>query len=294
MHTLQIDNHSFSLPGEWKELSGEQFLKVASLCESRMSLAKFRLMLFTSFTGLRVLPKKEIYLNKQYYFYLAHGISREFLVASTELFQICKCFDFMLQPVDEASTSYRVNFTSIVNLVPVMPAPYAILHGPADGLSNLIYAEYIHAETAYDSFIRTGKWKHALRLVAILYRPEVRNLNLNSPEYNGDKREPFNDFFVADRALSLKSVGSEYITAVVMWYAACRNWIISRWPEPFESSGPSEKTDVFTGFMRMVTSLAGNDVTRTEKVRQSYLYDIMFTLQALAIENKRLKENLNS
>jgi hypothetical protein len=46
--------------------------------------------------------------------------------------------------------------------------------------------------------------------------------------------------------------------------------------------------------MRMVTSLAGNDVTRTETVRQSYLYDIMFTLQALAIENKRLKENLNS
>ena len=46
--------------------------------------------------------------------------------------------------------------------------------------------------------------------------------------------------------------------------------------------------------MKMVTSLANNDVTRTEKVRQSYLYDIMFTLQALAVENKRLNENTKS
>jgi hypothetical protein len=294
MHTLKIDNHSFTLPGAWNELTGEQFLLVAALCESRMSLAKFRLTLFTSFTDLRVLPKKEVYLNRQYYFYLAHGITREFLIASTELFQICTCFDFMLQPVDEARTSYKVNYTCIANLLPSFPAPYAILHGPADGLSNLVYAEYIHAETAYDAFLRTGKWEHALRLAAILYRPEVKNLNLNSPEYNGDCREPFNDFFVSGRALKLRAVDSKYITAVLMWYAACRSWIIKRWPEPFEESGPVEKTDVFTGFMKMVTSLANNDVTRTEKVRQSYLYDIMFTLQALAVENKRLNENTKS
>lgn len=290
MHTLKIDSHIFQLPENWNELTPDQFLTVASLSEKSLSLAKFQLTLLTSFTGLRVLQKKEIYLNKQYYYYLAHGFTKEFLVSSEQLALICQWFDFMLLPVDEQKTAYTVNFSSVVNLIPVVPASYGLLYAPADGLSNLLYAEYIHAETAFDAFKRTGRWNYALRLAAILYRPRKDNFNPEIPEYDGDPREIFNDFFITERAKKLEALDTKYITAIVMWYSSCREFIHRKWPEPFESGSPSEPVDAFTGFMKLVTSLASNDVTKSNEVRQSYLYDIMFTLQALSLENKRIKE----
>lgn len=294
MHTLKIDSHVFAVPENWNELTTDQFLTVASLSEKKMSLARFQLTLFTAFTKLRVLQKKEIYLNHQYYYYLAHGITREFLVSLEQLALICRWFDFMLQPSDEQNTAFTVNYTGIRNLVPVIPASYGMLHGPADGLSNLLFSEYIYAETAFDAFKRTGRWKYALRLAAILYRPEKNNLNQDSPDYNGDPRESFNDFLVTERCKKLESLDTKYISAVLMWYSACREWIRKTWPEPFEADSASTSVDAFTGFMKMVTTLANNDVTRSDQVRQSYLYDIMFTLQALAVENKRIRESLKN
>ena len=41
--------------------------------------------------------------------------------------------------------------------------------------------------------------------------------------------------------------------------------------------------------MKQVNSLSENDVTRLDKVRQSYLYEVMFTLQAIIVENNKLK-----
>jgi len=294
MHTLTIDSHVFAIPENWKELTADQFLTVASLSEKKMSLARFQLTLFTSFTKLRVLRKKEIYLNRHYYYYLAHGITREFLVSSEQLALICQWFDFMLLPVDGQKTAFTINYTGIVNLVPVIPAPFGLLYGPSDGLSNLLCSEYIHAETAFDAFKRTGRWQYALRLAAILYRPEKTNFNPDSPDYNGDPREAFNDFLVPDRCKKLESLDTKYISAVLMWYSACRDWIRKTWPEPFEADSASAAVDAFTGFMKMVTSLANNNVTRSDLVRQSYLYDIMFTLQALSVENKRIRESLKN
>ncbi|HNW55247.1 MAG TPA: hypothetical protein PKN21_13305, partial [Bacteroidales bacterium] len=63
-----------------------------------------------------------------------------------------------------------------------------------------------------------------------------------------------------------------------------------KWPEVYEGEQSSEKVDAFTGFMRLVSSLADNDVTKAEAVRETYLYDTLFTLQGMAKQYKKMKE----
>ena len=305
MKNLQIDNSQFHIPTAWADLSTDQFLHVAELATTIMSRAEWHVAMLLRVTGLRVLHKCELKLSDETYFYLRHGITKEFLLRDKDMRFVTETFNFMFEKVEptepEASTSsasdtdeaYRLNFNCIHNRVGEIPSPYGLLHGPADGLSNILYSEYIHAETAWDKFKRTGKYIFAVRLAAILFRPQDESYNANSVNCSGDPRETFNDFLLDARMNKLITVERRYINAVLMYYEGCRRFVRSKWPEVFNesssASGSTARVDVFTEFMKQVNSLSENDVTRLDKVRQSYLYEVMFTLQAIIVENNKLK-----
>jgi hypothetical protein len=198
---------------------------------------------------------------------------------------------FRKKTEDKDEDVYQLQYKEIRNLVPELKTCLGKLYGPADALSNLTTAEYIDAETARHNFLKTGKYHFAVRLFAILYRPEAKGIDITSPEYTGDRRETYNNYLLPDRTAALMNTKKGNVSIVCMWYEACRDFFEVKWPEVFDGGSTStEKTDPFTGFMKLVNSLADNDVTKSEKVRQAYIYDTMFALQALMIQDRKLKE----
>ncbi len=297
MRTLQIDKRVFTLPASWSEMDADQILAVGELAEKGLSNYEFRIALLRMLTGITVLQKKEIVIDEETYYYFRHGITTQSLISETDIAFIASAFDFMFRKktTETDETVYLLQYKEIRNLVPEIKTDIGKLYGPADALSNLKTSEYIHAETARYNFLKTGKYHFAVRLFAILYRPEAPGVDITSPDYTGDRREAFNDFLLGERTAALMNTPKGCISIVVMWYEACRDFMEVKWPEVFENvEGTAEKTDPFTGFMRLVNSMANNDVTKSDQVRQTYIYDTMFALQAILIQDRKMKDALKT
>lgn len=295
MHSLTIDDVKFSLPQRWSDLTPEQYLQVAKFSTREHSPAEFRVLMLLAVTGLRVARKHHVLIDGEEYFYLQHGLTHEFLVSAGQLHTICQSFDFMFRkeglPGEEPV--YTLQYSGVRQLMPEIPSPYGIIYGPADGLSNITMAEYIKAETAYSEWCKSRKLHHALQLMAVLWRPGKKGYDPDT-DATGDRRMPFNSFVVDSHAAKLAALPREYANGVLMWYEGCQRFIRDKWPEIYEGEQSSEKVDPFTAFMRLVSSLADNDVTRAEAVRAAYLYDTLFSLQAMAKQYKKIKEQANA
>ena len=297
MRTLQIDKRIFSVPASWRDLNPDQLTAVAGLADKGLSNHEFRIALLKILMGLTISQKKEMVIDNVNYYYFRHGLTNEFLISEIDILFITSAFDFMFhcKKSDTEDAVYTLHFREVRNLLPQIETRIGTLYGPADGLSNILLSEYIHAETAWSNFRKSGKYHFAVRLFAILYRPESKEADINSPLFNGDRREPFNDFLLHTRTADLMVTNKGTIAVVVMWYEACREFINRKWPEVFDGgSEPEEKTDAFTGFMKMVNSLANNDVTKNNEVRQSYLYDVMFTLQSIVVQDRKMKASIKN
>lgn len=296
MRTLQIDKRYFTVPASWRDLDADQLVRVAELADKGLSNHEFRIALLRILMGLNVSPRREVVIDKINYFYFRHGLTNEFLISEIDIAFITSAFDFMFhcKKSETEEAVYTLHYREVRNLMPETETRIGMLYGPADGLSNILLSEYIDAETAWSNFRKTGKYHFAIRLFAILYRPEAKDVDMQSPDYKGDRREPYNNFLLNTRTADLMQTGKGVIAVALLWYEACREFIIRKWPEVFEGGTTAEKTDAFTGFMRLVNSLASNDVTRTEQVRQSYLYDVMFTLQSIILHDRKLKETIKT
>jgi hypothetical protein len=288
---LTIDDVKFILPQRWSDISQEQYLQVAKLSTRELSLAEFRVLMLMAVTGMRVARKHHVLIDGKEYFYLQHGLTHEFLVSAGQLLAICQSFDFMFRKegMPDEEPVYTLQFSGVKQLIPEIQSPYGLLYGPADGLSNLTMAEYIKTETAYSEWIRSHKLHHALQIMAVLWRPGKKGYNPDT-DTTGDRREAYNPFTVDANAGRLAAMPREYANGVLMWYESCQRFIRDKWPEIYEGEQSKEKVDAFTGFMRLVTSLADNDVTKAEAVRAAYLYDTLFSLQSMAKQYKKMKE----
>lgn len=290
MEKLTINGDLYHIPSRWNELTPAQFLRVAELSLTNINSAEFKLKLFLTITGLRVLPKPRILVENEPCFYLAHGKTREYLVSVDELAGICNLLGFMLREVEQKGGGSIMLLDSRLfrQLIPEIKVQGETWIGPVDAITNILFTEYIHAETAFNNYNKTGDHVHIDSLIAILYRPDA-GLLVPGP----DKRAPFNDAAIVQRSRMLGGVDPVLKNAILMWYEGCRSYIAEKFPEVFSYSSPNaKKQDVFESFLYLVNALTNNDVTKTEQVRQSYLYEVMVALNAIALQNIEMEKSL--
>lgn len=292
MHNLTIDNDLFHLPSNWNDFTVEQFMRVAELSINILPVGEFRLKLFLTITGLRVSPKPEITINGEQCFYLNHGKTREYLVSSSELAAICSTLDFMFISTKNKSGDelLLIDCQMYIQLLPTIKVGKELWYGPASALSNILFAEWIHTETAYNHYNKTRKHQFIDRLIATLYRPGLPQ-GYQNMEPTGDDREKFNDALLDKYTRMVSGIDPVVKNAIFMWYEGCRSFIVKKFPDVFAQKKPSKKQmDVFESFLYLVNALTNNDVTKTEQVRQSYMMEVMVTLNALAMQLNELEE----
>jgi len=285
MYTLKINNEIIQIPSSWNELTAEQLLTSISLSDKNLSLGEYTSRLLLDITELIPIIKKEKIAGGGYLFYFKYD-RKKYLIDARDFSAISNKLSFLFYREND---NFYFNYNLTRNLLPVIRiSAFKKLYGPSDTLTNLLFEEFIHTETYLNRFETTrGEPKYLDKLIAVLYRPKARHLNIDSNNFKGDIREPFNDHVTQKIARLVARMKDDYKKAILLFYNGCRRFITSKFPNTFSETS-SGSDDIFMSFMKLVNALSESDVTKKEQVRKSYLYDVLITLEELAIQRKKL------
>lgn len=271
MNKLTLNGTTHQLPSTWEELSNEQIVKCFCVILENQPLSH------KVWAWLAILVKADEDAE-------LIDIFREEL----ELRHLAK-----LKPLTNFINLDDYSITR--NPLPVITVPFgeiekaraSKLHGPAEMLSNISFAEWIRAEQYYDSYINKGDEQSLNSLVATLYRPVSKKINPAAEDFEGDIRETFNDHHLKARAEALETVHFHEKFAVFFFYRTCRSVMIKskRYEYIFKLKETTEEKADPDGWIGVLSDLAGDDVTAIKPISETNFHTILYNL------NRRLKQH---
>ncbi|WP_022821917.1 hypothetical protein [Hymenobacter norwichensis] len=142
-------------------------------------------------------------------------------------------------------------------------------YGPREHFRNMSFAEFIFADAYFVRYSQDRSQVAMLdKLVAVLYRPQRRNYDPNSPEFGGDRREDFNEHLLEKRVFMLEALPSTEKLAIYTWYAGCRKALEYAYPDVFTSAHQEQASA--KGWDYVLRELSGSTFgTLTETSRQN-------------------------
>jgi hypothetical protein len=124
-----------------------------------------------------------------------------------------------------------------------------------------------------------------------LYRPGKTLVEINSPAFDGDYRQPFNEALIDKHAKLLAKISPHEKKAIILFYKGCMNFIITKYKLVFSKTDDSnEPSDPFNSFVDLVGILADNEPDRKPIIRKQLLYDVLDTLEKERIKAIELEE----
>jgi hypothetical protein len=197
---------SFTGPGNWEELSKEQFLaainskiKIESEFEQAIVLAQI-------FFDIPLKMVKQL--------------------TTVQAIQLAGVVNFL----------YEAQITlSKWHLPFIFRIGKPTLAGPTDRLGNLSFGELMFADLAVSEYQKTKNVAVLDKLIVILYREKNNDLY----EQSGDYREKFNKNLVAQRLKDLGEIAEEKRQAVLINYIGCRELM----SKSFKNVFPERKTE---------------------------------------------------
>ena len=201
-------------------------------------------------------------------------------------------FLFREQHITGDFNAQVLDSTLSVNLLPTFKHRFTRFYGPADKLFNITFKEFIVAETLFRNYSQSQDDSFLSKLIATLYRPKTKNADTLSFEFNGDVREPFNDHIIEARGKRMDSLNPSYRFAIALYYQGCRKFLHTQFSNVFSGSSSSGSSN-HRGYLDLVNSLTNNDVTKTEEVRNSMLFDVLVHLENVLKEQKQAKSKQN-
>lgn len=296
MRTLKLNNDSFSLFQTWNELNRKQLRNVAKLVQS-VDFYKFNVLLLLSVFNFKLISKKVIVIDDVDCFVLKKG-RKKYIVSSEDINFITSHFEFLFTKIEDENkhTQYVINSKLTKNIIGSFNLGLRKYYGPADAITNLKFAEYIHSETQYANYKKYKDNEHLDKLVAVLFRKKksfhfVRKYFIN---YDGDIRKKFNDSFIDRHSKKINRLNSDTKLAIVWYYEGCRWFLKTKFPNVFEGSPADEEknTNTFESFLKLSNSLANEDVTKNEKIRNAYTYEVMVNMEQALIKHKKQKKDI--
>lgn len=301
MHILNINKQTYYFPENWEEITQPQFLFLSRLTFESININELKLKLLLYFTGLKVFQKKNRIFKGIEHYMIGTDKENSWWVSLNDLFFACNSLDFILKEIRDKKGNYichDINCQLVKNLIPVVELPSKLwfsdkFYGPADGLTNLIFDEYIAAETNLARFHETKKEEYLNKFIAVIYRQPKSKKELHAVHFDGDVRLNFNDAFIDTRAKQIAKLDPEYKRAIRLWYEGCKMFLRRQFPHVFkvsESDEDSEKVNVFRAFMTLVDNLVESDVTKKPVIRKQYLMEVLESLEQMSIKAEELRE----
>lgn len=151
------------------------------------------------------------------------------------------------------------------NLVPEIEIPVkkkkVTYYGVDNGLTGLVFDEYILMELNFDKYLETKDEKYLSALASVFFRPKGTTFK----EYLKNEED-----FVA---FAEQHIDRKQKAAALFAYQCMRNYLSNRFARVFRSGGESGESK--KGWRKTIVRLAGEKFGTPDKVRYSLLYDVM-------------------
>lgn len=263
MRKITIKDIDYLVPGTWDEMTAEQLCFLANILNSKSTAqeAKVKMLLFclsarirryqkANGTGYAVsLPKDRIWITAE------------------QLAALSTIFDFLFQ---ETEKGIELDIRLTRNPFPVYKGKDIELYGPEDGLTNISYGQFIMLQT-WQQRMRQDFFEALDNFLSIIWKDGSFSIREDGDPAWFRNVEPI-------------------VKTVMFWYyLGSMNFIQAKFSRVFSSGGNEAPWDIFDTQQRIVDEMASGDVTKKEQVKQSLLYDALYTLE-VAIEKEEKKK----
>lgn len=305
MDTITLNNDIYKTASRWNELTEMQLLRVAELMQDVTNLNEFLIKLWLEVLDFKVLKKEEEYIDNELYFYLWKKTTKttipcfkpevayyyattikdkSYLISITDLQFAASHLRWMFTEKydgqDKIENTFVLQSRLTKNLIPEFTFDNQTYCGPADALTNFVFAEYIFAETYFTRYNETKDPWWLSMFFAVLYRPSKTELEINSNDFDGDKRIHFNAAQIERIAIQFSNLPIKYKNAALLFYEGSRNYIAQKFPLTFKP-GEGIGTDVFKAMNKLTIIIQNETGHDVDKIRATLLYDILGMLESM-------------
>lgn len=253
---------------EWNDLTAEQLVAIADVLHTATDVDLARLNLL------------KILLSIPWYRFLALGG------------QEIACLEHLAGFIMAGNTLTR-------NLLPRLrphwfgyTAFQSSLYGPADGLANIRFNEFVAAESYFMDYQATGSEASLNGLIAVLYRPIRDDYDPDSPSYNGDIRQNFNDNLVEKRIRVIGCLPLRVRLAILHWYVGCRLDLVQGYENVF--SGDGENAKARQPWLTMIRHVPSDKFGRIEQIEAELVHNVLFHLDEMMDEAKQQQAEMEA
>jgi hypothetical protein len=145
------------------------------------------------------------------------------------------------------------------------------LHGPADGLTNLRFWEYLKTNDHFCKYLKSKSDIDLNNFIACIYR-QVKKIT-DPISYDGDNRIPFNENLVTNHAKLIASMDPTYKDGIIIFWKGSCSLLLKRFPEAFEG-GEIKNT---YGAYGIADAMAGAKFGRVDQVKEAWLYEVLIS-----------------
>lgn len=261
MRAITIENNTYTIPGNWNEMTTAQLIALIRICmNENLTYIEVQLKFFLHcvYGSVRTNVGAGLYEIKT-------RTGRHALFAD-ELAGVLNVFDYLFDVKDDGSRELSPGL--VVNHFKRVRCGCRFLHGPNDALDNITYDEFVWLQTwqsqlnddpdALDEFIN------------IIYKSRGGN-----------------------RSMSLVRRMSQTAKTGILWfYLGTLRFLEEKFPRVF-SGGGDANVNVFDNQQRIIDSLAEGDVTKKMQVRESLLYDALYSMEMAAVRMEEMEKQYN-
>lgn len=262
MRTITFDKEIYYAPGEWNEFTAEQLIFLSLLVSKECTAQEVKLKLLLFCLSARI---RRYMAAHGEHFNIKIGKKSYFLTAA-QLTGLCEVFDFLFVETTKGSVTLNIKLTR--NPFRKIQSGKIILFGPDDGLTDISYGQFIMLQ-AYQQQMAVD-WNYIDQFLSVIYKENGFTTKAEgNPEF-------------------MKAIQPDIKTVLFWFYLGSVNFIVEKFMKVFSSDGIIQ-SDVFDNQMRIVDALANGDVTKKEQVKESLLYDALYTME-IGAEKENTRE----
>lgn len=257
MTRITIENATYEVPGNWNELTQTQLIALIRLCEKETSYVEIQLKFFLHCVYGSV--RKDIGAG----LFIIKTKQARHALFSEELTSVLSVFDYLFDT--DPDTGRYLSPKLVRNHFPSAQCGCTWVHGPNDALDNITYNDFIWLQTWHAQL--TDNAEALDELINVIYKTrsgkqEVRTIRKMSPTVK---------------------------TATLWLYLGTLYFLSERFPHVFSGAGEADGS-VFDNQQRIIDSLAEGDVTKKNLVRESLLYDALYSMEMAAIRMEEIEK----
>jgi hypothetical protein len=172
-----------------------------------------------------------------------------------------------------------------------LPGRQATWHGPLGQFRNLLFGEFIFADTFFVLYSLHGQAEYLDKFLTVLYRPARPDADPEAPDWTGDLRLPFNEHQLEARTPRVAQVPAAQKLAVLTWYRGCRSQLAEEFPDVFVVAEPEAgpQAGQAPDWGRVLRKFSGGAFGTVQQTAQQPLRLVLAEMQDAAADFIRLQ-----